>query len=38
MFEMSERQACKVIAADRKMVRYQLRRPTDAICRMCVVR
>ena len=29
MFEMSERRACTVIAADRKMVRYQSRRPAD---------
>ncbi len=30
MFEMSERWACTVIAADRKMVRYRSRRPGDA--------
>jgi transposase InsO family protein len=30
MFEMSERRACAVIAADRKMVRYRSRRPADA--------
>jgi putative transposase len=30
MFEMSERRACTVIAADRKMVRYRSRRPADA--------
>jgi len=29
MFEMSERRACTVIAADRKMVRYRSRRPAD---------
>jgi transposase InsO family protein len=28
-FEMSERRACTVIAADRKMVRYRSRRPAD---------
>lgn len=28
-FEMSERRACSVIAADRKMVRYQSKRPAD---------
>jgi putative transposase len=26
---MSERRTCTIIAADRKMVRYRLRRPTD---------
>jgi putative transposase len=30
MFEMSERRACTVIAADRKMVRYRSRRPADS--------
>jgi putative transposase len=30
MFEMSERRACTVIAADRKMVRYRARRPADS--------
>jgi transposase InsO family protein len=29
MFEMSERRACTVIAADRTMVRYRSRRPAD---------
>jgi len=29
-FEMSERRACTVIAADRKMVRYRSKRPADA--------
>ena len=29
LFEMSERRACTVIAADRKMVRYRSRRPAD---------
>jgi transposase InsO family protein len=33
MFEMSERRACIVIAADRKMVRYRSRRPTDTALR-----
>ncbi len=28
-FQMSERQACRVITADRKMVRYQSRRPPE---------
>src|SRR5215213_5496799 len=28
-FQMSERRACEVIAADRKMVRYQSRRPPE---------
>ena len=28
-FEMSERRACAVIAADRKMIRYQSRCPTE---------
>ena len=27
--EMSERRACTIVAADRKMVRYRLRRPSD---------
>lgn len=30
MFEMSERRACTVVAADRKMVRYRSRQPADA--------
>jgi putative transposase len=30
MFEMSERRACTVIAADRKTVRYRSRRPADS--------
>ena len=30
MFEMSERRACTVIAADRKMIRYRSRRPADS--------
>jgi len=30
LFEMSERRACTVIAADRKMVRYRSRRPADS--------
>jgi putative transposase len=29
VLEMSERRACTVIAADRKMIRYRLRRPPD---------
>jgi putative transposase len=33
MFEMSERRACSVIAADRKTVRYRSRRPSDAALR-----
>jgi putative transposase len=32
-FQMSERRACRVIAADRKMVRYQSRRPPEAVLR-----
>ena len=28
-FQMSERRACEVVAADRKMVRYQSRRPPE---------
>ena len=28
-FEMSERRACKMVAADRKMVRYRSRRPLE---------
>jgi putative transposase len=28
-FQMSERRACAVIAADRKMIRYQSRRPPE---------
>jgi putative transposase len=34
MFEMSERRACTVIAADRKMVRYRSRRPADSELRV----
>jgi HTH-like domain len=30
MFEMSERRACTIIVADRKMIRYQSRRAPDA--------
>ena len=30
MFKMSERRACSVISADRKMIRYRSRRPDDA--------
>ena len=30
LFEMNERRACTVIAADRKMVRYRSRRPADS--------
>jgi putative transposase len=30
LFEMSERRACTVIAADRKTIRYRSRRPADA--------
>jgi transposase InsO family protein len=33
MFEMSERRACTVVAADRKMVRYRSRRPADTALR-----
>jgi transposase InsO family protein len=33
MFEMSERRACTMIAADRKMVRYRSRRPADTVLR-----
>jgi transposase InsO family protein len=32
-FEMSERRACTVITADRKMVRYRSRRPADTALR-----
>ena len=32
-YEMSERRACQVIMADRKMVRYRSRRPDDAALR-----
>jgi len=32
-YEMSERRACQVITADRKMVRYRSRRPDDAALR-----
>ena len=30
VLEMSERRACSLVAADRKMIRYQSRRPPDA--------
>jgi putative transposase len=30
LFEMNERRACTVIAADRKVVRYRSRRPADS--------
>jgi putative transposase len=33
VFEMSERRACTVIAADRKTIRYRSRRPADAMLR-----
>ena len=33
MFKMSERRACSVISADRKMIRYRSRRPDDAVLR-----
>jgi putative transposase len=33
-YEMSERRACHVIKADRKMVRYRFRRPADADLRL----
>jgi transposase InsO family protein len=33
MFEMRERRACSVIAADRKTVRYRSRRASDAVLR-----
>ena len=29
VLEMSERRACRVVAADRKMIRYRSRRPPD---------
>ena len=29
VLEMSERRACTIIAADRKMIRYRSRRPPD---------
>ena len=29
VLEMSERRACSIVAADRKMIRYRLRRPPD---------
>lgn len=31
---MSERRACQVICADRKMIRYRSRRPADAVLRL----
>jgi putative transposase len=33
-FEMSERRACAVIAADRRTVRYRSRRPPETALRM----
>lgn len=33
VFKMSERRACSIIGADRKMIRYRSRRPTDAALR-----
>ena len=33
MFKMSERRACSIISADRKMIRYRSRRPDDAVLR-----
>jgi putative transposase len=33
-YEMSERRACQIIQADRKMVRYRARRPSDADLRL----
>lgn len=33
-YEMSERRACHVVKADRKMVRYRFRRPADADLRL----
>jgi transposase InsO family protein len=33
VFEMSERRACSVIAADRKMIRYRSRRPAETALR-----
>jgi putative transposase len=33
MFEISERRACSIIGADRKMVRYRSRRPPDTALR-----
>lgn len=32
-FQMSERRACSVIAADRKMIRYRSRRPPEPVLR-----
>ena len=32
-YQMSERRACAVISADRKMIRYRSRRPHDAVLR-----
>jgi hypothetical protein len=29
VLQMSERRACTLVAADRKMIRYQSRRPPD---------
>jgi len=29
VLEMSERRACSIVAADRKMIRYRSRRPPD---------
>ena len=33
VFEISERRACSIIKADRKMVRYRSRRPPDTALR-----
>ena len=30
-FQISERRACRVIAADRKMIRYRSRRPPEPV-------
>jgi len=34
VLEMSERRACVIIAADRKMIRYRSRRPPDTELRV----
>jgi len=33
VFEMSERRACSIVTADRKMIRYRARRPADTVLR-----
>jgi putative transposase len=36
LFQMSERRACLLVAADRKMVRYRSPRPPDVELRACL--